>query len=174
MDVSDNYKKTLMALEERYKAYKKENGLYDFGDYPKYLLDIMLKYDEYIQDIDALFVDEFQDVDPDQFDVFTRVDTKKKFYIGDLKQSIYQFRGADGEVFDKLNDFKEYNLQYNYRSYQAIIDFATEFYIHTGNYNDAKDIANYGSYIFERVSKDEMIEYATNPKLGEKIRKRCL
>lgn len=54
------------------------------------------------------------------------------------------------------------------------INFATEFYIHTGNYNDAKDIANYGSYIFERVSKDEMIEYATNPKLGEKIRKRCL
>lgn len=129
MDVSDNYKKTLMALEERYKAYKKENGLYDFGDYPKYLLDIMLLYDEYIYDIDALFVDEFQDVDPDQFDVFTRVDTKKKFYIGDLKQSIYQFRGADGEVFDKLDGFKEYNLQYNYRSYQAIIDFATEFYI---------------------------------------------
>ena len=128
MDVSDNYKKTLIALEERYKAYKKENGLYDFGDYPKYLLDIMLKYDEYIYDIDALFVDEFQDVDPDQFDVFTRVDTKKKFYIGDLKQSIYQFRGADGEVFDKLNGFKEYNLQYNYRSYQVIIDFATEFY----------------------------------------------
>lgn len=129
MDVSDNYKKTLMALEERYKAYKKENGLYDFGDYPKYLLDIMLQYDEYIYDIDALFVDEFQDVDPDQFDVFTRVDTKKKFYIGDLKQSIYQFRGADGEVFDKLDGFKQYNLQYNYRSYQAIIDFATEFYM---------------------------------------------
>lgn len=129
MDVSDNYKKTLLALEERYKAYKKENGLYDFGDYPKYLLDIMLQYDEYIYDIDALFVDEFQDVDPDQFDVFTRVDTKKKFYIGDLKQSIYQFRGADGEVFDKLDDFKQYNLQYNYRSYQAIIDFATEFYM---------------------------------------------
>ena len=129
MDVSDNYKKTLSALEERYIRYKRDNGLYDFGDYPKYLLDIMLEYDEYIYDIDALFVDEFQDVDPDQFEVFTRVDTKKKFYIGDLKQSIYQFRGADGEVFDKLDDFKQYDLQYNYRSYQAIIDFATEFYM---------------------------------------------
>lgn len=146
MDVSDNYKKTLMALEERYKAYKKENGLYDFGDYPKYLLDIMLQYDEYIYDIDALFVDEFQDVDPDQFDVFTRVDTKKKFYIGDSKQSIYQFRSADGKAFDKLEGFKEYNLQYNYRSYQVIIDFATEFYINIREaveYGDEVNITNF-------------------------------
>lgn len=153
MDVSDKYKKTLIAIEDRYIKYKKEHNLYDFGDYPTYLLNVMQLYNEYIYDIDALFVDEFQDVDTDQFEVFTRVDTKKKFYIGDIKQSIYQFRSADGKVFDKLEEFKEYNLQYNYRSYQAIIDYSTGFYkttreainlggtsnilsfIHTGEYN---------------------------------------
>ena len=145
MDVSDNYKKTLAALEERYKAYKKMNNLYDFGDYPRYLLDIMLAYDEYIYDIDALFVDEFQDVDPDQFEVFTRVDTKKKFYIGDVKQSIYQFRGADGDVFNKLDSFKQYDLQYNYRSYQVIMDYATSVYM---NIREAIDYGC-GSYIVD-------------------------
>lgn len=145
MDVSDNYKKTLAALEERYKAYKKMNNLYDFGDYPRYLLDIMLAYDEYIYDIDALFVDEFQDVDPDQFEVFTRVDTKKKFYIGDVKQSIYQFRGADGDVFNKLDSFKQYDLQYNYRSYQVIMDYATSVYM---NIREAID-CGCGSYIVD-------------------------
>lgn len=145
MDVSDNYKKTLAALEERYKAYKKDNNLYDFGDYPRYLLDIMLAYDEYIYDIDALFVDEFQDVDPDQFEVFTRVDTKKKFYIGDVKQSIYQFRGADGDVFNKLDSFKQYDLQYNYRSYQVIMDYATSVYM---NIREAID-CGCGSYIVD-------------------------
>ena len=128
MDVTANYKKTLIALESRYQAYKRQMGLYDFGDYPRYLLEVMKEYDEYIYDIDALFVDEFQDVDPDQFEVFTRVDTKKKFYIGDKKQSIYIFRNADGEIFEKLDNFKNYELQYNYRSYQVIIDLATEFY----------------------------------------------
>ena len=128
MDVSDNYKRTLMSLESQYIKYKRDHKLYDFGDYPKYLLDVMLEYDEFIYDIDALFVDEFQDVDPDQFEVFTRVDTRKKFYIGDVKQSIYQFRNADGQAFEKLEGFKEYSLQYNYRSYQIIIDYATEFY----------------------------------------------
>lgn len=128
MDITANYKKTLIALESRYQAYKRQMGLYDFGDYPRYLLEVMKEYNEYIYDIDALFVDEFQDVDPDQFEVFTRVDTKKKFYIGDKKQSIYIFRNADGEIFEKLDNFKNYELQYNYRSYQIIIDLATEFY----------------------------------------------
>lgn len=128
MDVSDNYKRTLAALEARYIDFKKKNELYDFTDYPRYLLDVLKGYDEYIEDIDALFVDEFQDVDPDQFEVFTRVLAKKKFYIGDLRQSIYMFRSADGEAFNKLEGFTEYNLHYNYRSYQEIIDYATTIY----------------------------------------------
>ena len=84
MDIQDNYRRTLNALEKRYLAYKRENVLYDFSDLPLYLYDVMIAYDEYITDIDALFVDEFQDVDTVQLDLFDRVlNTKKKFFIGD-------------------------------------------------------------------------------------------
>lgn len=128
MDITDNYRRTLNALEERYIQYKRNNGLYDFTDYPQYLWDVMRTYDEYVNTIDALFVDEFQDVDSTQFKIFERVNANKKFYIGDAWQSIFIFRGADGEVFNKLDNFERFKLKYNYRSYQEIIDYATTVY----------------------------------------------
>ena len=128
MEITDNYRRTLNALEARYIKYKRDNLLYDFTDYPLYLYDILVAYDDYIRDIDALFVDEFQDVDPIQLQTFERVICKKKFFIGDQWQSIYQFRNADGEAFNKLDNFTVYKLKYNYRSYQEIIDYAVNVY----------------------------------------------
>lgn len=128
MDITDNYRRTLNALEERYILYKRNNGLYDFTDYPQYLWDVMSAYDEYINTIDALFVDEFQDVDSVQCEIFEKVNANKKFFIGDPWQSIFQFRGADGEVFNKLDNFELFKLKYNYRSFQEIIDYATHVY----------------------------------------------
>lgn len=128
MDISDNYRRTLNALETRYINYKKDNNLYDFTDYPLYLYNVLIAYNETINDIDALFVDEFQDVDSTQLAIFKLVNAKKKFFIGDSAQSIFQFRGADGAVFKKLDNFEVFKLKYNYRSYQEIIDYATTVY----------------------------------------------
>ncbi len=51
------------------------------------------------------FVDEFQDTDPIQWQIFERIfiesDTNRLFLIGDPKQAIYSFRGAD--VFTYLS-----------------------------------------------------------------------
>lgn len=128
MDVSEIYRSTLNALEKRYLNYKSDNELYDFTDYPLYLYNVMKAYNEEVNDIDALFVDEFQDVDPIQFEIFKLVNAKKKFYIGDPWQSIYQFRNADGKIFEKLQDFTCFKLKMNYRSHQEIIDYATTVY----------------------------------------------
>ena len=83
MEVTDNYRRTLNALERRYINYKRDNGLYDFTDYPVYLLNVLETYDETINNIDALFVDEFQDVDEAQLEIFKKVKANKKFYCGD-------------------------------------------------------------------------------------------
>ncbi len=128
MDVSDGYKRTLVTLENKYIKYKRDNFLYDFTDYPLYLFNVLNTFDEVITGIDALFVDEYQDVDETQFEIFKKVQAKKKFYVGDPWQSIFQFRGADGMVFSKLEDFSPYQLVYNYRSYQQIIDYASTVY----------------------------------------------
>lgn len=83
MDITDNYRRTLSAIELRYIKYKRDNALYDFTDLPLYLHDILVTFDDYINTVDALFVDEFQDVDTIQFKVFERVNASKKFFIGD-------------------------------------------------------------------------------------------
>jgi len=51
------------------------------------------------------------------------------FYVGDKKQAIYQFRGGEVELFDRVQEaFKSFNVQKeilekNYRSQKAIVDF---------------------------------------------------
>lgn len=53
-------------------------------------------------------------------------------YVADgivTHNSIFQFRGADGAVFTKLEGFEVCKLKRNYRSYQEIIDYATSVYL---------------------------------------------
>lgn len=54
------------------------------------------------------------------------------------------------------------------------INNAMEYYVHVGNYSAARDILKYGSYIFERINKEQMLEFATNPEQGQKVFKKYL
>ncbi|MEM1301124.1 MAG: double-strand break repair helicase AddA [Pseudomonadota bacterium] len=97
--------------------------------------------------IDHILVDEAQDTSPAQWDVirqlaqeFTagegaRTDTPRTiFVVGDKKQSIYSFQGADPQAFDDMRDLfqaglepserplQELSLQHSFRSSPAILD----------------------------------------------------
>ena len=54
------------------------------------------------------------------------------------------------------------------------IDLATEFYIHTGNYMKLQEILKNGEYIFEKITKDQMLEFVSQPEEGQKILKKHL
>ena len=75
----------------------------------------------------AALVDEFQDTDPVQYEIFTRLFRNKNsvlFMIGDPKQAIYGFRGAD--VFSYLaaagDADARYSLVQNWRSVPALVE----------------------------------------------------
>ena len=109
INITENYRRTLNALELRYINYKRENNLYDFTDYPLYLYNVLTAYNETIQDIDALFVDEFQDVDETQLKIFDLVKAKKKFYIGDKWQcqpfgTKIKIRSKNGPIEKNIED----------------------------------------------------------------------
>lgn len=127
MDISPAMKQIFSTCLDIYIRFKREHGLYDFTDLPEYLLDKLNDYDLDLEHIDALFVDEFQDVDDVQVELFERVLARKKLFIGDPKQSIYQFRGATEDVVRSLRGYKLFDLDVNYRSNQEIIDFATTY-----------------------------------------------
>jgi exodeoxyribonuclease V beta subunit len=75
----------------------------------------------------AVLVDEFQDTDPAQYEIFRQVfDTGRHrlFYIGDPKQAIYGFRGAD--IFTYLEAASKadriFTLQTNWRSEKKLVE----------------------------------------------------
>ncbi|WP_050604668.1 double-strand break repair helicase AddA [Ruegeria sp. 6PALISEP08] len=116
--------------------------------------------------IDHILVDEAQDTSPDQWDVveklaqeFTSGEGARSgvertiFVVGDKKQSIYSFQGADPQAFDRMqeefgrklaeSDSKlwDMTLEYSFRSSSAIlslVDFLFENRIEAGFHKDSQ------------------------------------
>ena len=74
----------------------------------------------------AALIDEFQDTDPLQYAIFKKIYPHKKnlfFLIGDPKQAIYSFRGADIFTYMQAAGDAEnkYTLEKNWRSIPSLI-----------------------------------------------------
>lgn len=81
---------------------------------------------------DFVFIDEFQDTDDQQIMLvaeFQKLFDFQLFVVGDVKQSIYRFRGAnDDRAFSLLktqceDNFNEFNLVKNYRTNVRMLDY---------------------------------------------------
>ncbi len=88
-----------------------------------------LKKDKYTQQF--MFVDEFQDTDDSQIESLLRIAQildYKLFLVGDIKQCIYRFRGAEEKAFDQLgisenpDKWLEFSLRRNYRTDKYLLD----------------------------------------------------
>lgn len=140
-------------INRRYDAYKSERACMDFEDliyHTRHLLSqsdarqwVLYKLDGGIEHI---LLDEAQDTSSDQWDIVSGLcddffsgegqaeNNRTLFVVGDRKQSIYSFQGADPEKFDKISydfekkakeshkDFQRINLEISFRSAPAILD----------------------------------------------------
>lgn len=125
-----NFQKTLCEVlkqfEKRYSQLKLDANAISindlFFDFGHYLLDKQLECNGL--DMRYLFVDEFQDTDATQIRTFASLAKTigaRLFVVGDIKQSIYAFKGATDEAFDILESEMKGNLCYyslrnNYRT----------------------------------------------------------
>ncbi len=83
-----------------------------------------------------VIVDEFQDTDFLQKEIIDilRGPETRVVYVGDAKQSIYRFRGAEVEVFSEARGEVEsrsgeiQNLDTNYRSHPGVLAFCNRFF----------------------------------------------
>lgn len=140
--IPSNFQRILKAVlkefEEKYARLKLEENAISindlFFDFGHYLLEerldckgLGMKY---------LFVDEFQDTDATQIRTFARlVQTihAKLFTVGDVKQSIYSFKGATDEAFEILEEempgkLQVYSLRNNYRTCANIMKVMEEYF----------------------------------------------
>ena len=94
------------ALQE-YEQYKKRRGLIDYTDMETLILRL-LDHPEVrevlSEELDLLMVDEFQDTSPIQLEIFLKLSrmAAHSVWVGDPKQSIYGFRGADPQLMQAI------------------------------------------------------------------------
>jgi len=123
------------AMNE-YAHYKTEYGLVDFVDQEIKVLEFLDKSEEFREGlrsrVKAMYVDEFQDTNPVQLAVYLKLAETidgKTTWVGDPKQAIYRFRGADYAFMAKVMDAIDSNtepLQHSWRSRRLLVDFASE------------------------------------------------
>ncbi len=88
------------------------------------------------QQYSAALIDEFQDTDPVQYEIFSRIygGTDLPLYlVGDPKQAIYSFRGADVYAYLKAREdarASRHTLDVNWRSTAPLIDAVNALYRH--------------------------------------------
>jgi len=140
--------KMIDFVYERLSRYKEERGLMYFSDQLLHLYnavkngseDFREKIGQYYQ---LVFVDEFQDTDPLQYEIINDlfVGRSAVFFIGDPKQSIYSFRGADIYAYLKAKDNVDntFTMTTNFRSAPSLVESVN--YIFTSNFRASMPFA---------------------------------
>lgn len=136
-------RRVLEKLEER----KFQEGIVEFDDLLCRTRDLLRSSaiaHRAAAGLELLMVDEFQDTDPIQTEIVQQlcgetIEHGRLFLVGDSKQSIYRFRGADPHVFatlrEGLPESGRLPLSINFRSQPAILNFV--------NYTFAPEIPDY-------------------------------
>lgn len=133
------------AFTKEYDRIKRARRVMDYGDLEHKMLDLLLgKSRDHVtalaleigERFREVMVDEYQDTNEVQDAIFSALTSKRNncFMVGDVKQSIYQFRLADPDIFiEKYNHFapadsanagegRKVLLSSNFRSSGQVID----------------------------------------------------
>jgi ATP-dependent helicase/nuclease subunit A len=115
-----------------YQEYKRELGVLDFVDQEVHCLDLLenpLVVERLKENVELVMVDEFHDTSPIQLAIFLRLAeiAPRSIWVGDQKQSIYGFRGADPALMDViiealLGKKEPHTLSHSWRSVAPLVE----------------------------------------------------
>ena len=131
-------------LKDFYKAfqeYKQSNRLQTFNDMLRDVREGVMNNPNLLNELRNKYtygiIDEFQDTNQLQFDIFEKVfmcEGHNLIVVGDPKQSIYSFQGADVKVYKKAveqivkNGGHKFRLATNFRSYNGVVSFGNKMF----------------------------------------------
>ena len=132
------FHKVSLRVQDGYKQARQAAALVDFDDMINETLQLLRENPSLRQraarDFRFLLIDEFQDTDQRQLEVAHRLAGEENgpdlFIVGDAKQSIYLFRGAEVSLFkgEQEKDADAITLPDNYRSLPEVILFINDFF----------------------------------------------
>jgi ATP-dependent exoDNAse (exonuclease V) beta subunit len=126
-----------ISLSEAYQAFKKERGMVDFTDLEVLFLNLLTDpalMENLKADFELVVVDEFQDTNPIQLAIFQQLRSIATacHWVGDSKQAIYGFNGADaqlvGVVWNNTPSGARKFLPDNYRSQAGLVQLVGQLF----------------------------------------------
>ncbi|MBN2305068.1 MAG: UvrD-helicase domain-containing protein, partial [Anaerolineae bacterium] len=132
------WRDAIRAAADEYAALKQDRTALDFDDLEAHARRLVNEFPgvvaRYESEFNHILVDEFQDTNPAQRDIITRLaqgvgnnTAGRLFVVGDPKQSIYAFRGADVSVFGSVradllaSGGRDLPLSMSFRSHSVLV-----------------------------------------------------
>ena len=162
------------ALEEKIKK-----KVFEFDDIRRFAYNLLANADgspseialSYREQFDEIYIDEYQDVDAMQDKIFSLIAKENnRFMVGDIKQSIYSFRGADTDVFagykkafpaiESSENSKDalIFMSNNFRCDENIIKFTNEIFSYLfGHCGESIEYTEEDNLIFSKVEPDRTL-----------------
>lgn len=106
-DICDILYEILSEYERKVSDEKISRGIFDFSDITRFTFALLIDKNGDPTDVarsiseqyDEIFIDEYQDTNAIQDAIFNAISRNNRFMVGDIKQSIYSFRGARPDIF---------------------------------------------------------------------------
>ena len=142
LTILDIIKEFLLEIEK----YKKENDIYTFNDISKLSIKILKENENIREELKSSFkeimIDEYQDTNDVQETFIGMISNNNVYMVGDIKQSIYRFRGSNPEIFkEKYSNYSKdiggykIDLIKNFRSRSEVLDNINKIFCLIMDYN---------------------------------------
>ena len=142
LTILDIIKEFLLEIEK----YKKENDIYTFNDISKLSIKILKENENICEELKNSFkeimIDEYQDTNDVQETFIGMISNNNVYMVGDIKQSIYRFRGSNPEIFkEKYSNYSKdiggykIDLIKNFRSRSEVLDNINKIFCLIMDYN---------------------------------------
>lgn len=95
--------RVLEEFDRRFAAEKRRLNIMDYSDAEHMARELLSRPEiagSVADSYDEICIDEYQDVNATQDEIFSAIARNNRFMVGDVKQSIYGFRGSDPTLFD--------------------------------------------------------------------------
>ena len=171
-------------LETEFRAIKRKAAVVDFADCEQMLLEELRRPGSELrgtlsQRYRCIIIDEFQDTNDLQYTIFSTISREKSnlFFVGDIKQSIYAFRGGNPEIMARCcedgSGFEKLPLNRNFRSRESVISTVNAMFegIMTRTYGDV-DYSDNNQLIPGAAFEDNDCDYSSELHILQYTRKK--
>ncbi len=155
-------------FEKRFSAEKRRRKIITFADMERLALKLLWdrEHDEPTElarsmqsAYDEIYIDEYQDTNEIQDQIFLLVSKENnRFNVGDIKQSIYSFRGAEPSIFEAL-------LESRPKYHKEEESPAVKIYL-SENFRSTNEVLSFCNTIFENVMNAETLRYGADERLN--------